>query len=311
MVFESQHDVVVIYHKNCLDGIAAAWVAWAHYKGNVDLLPMQYGDSLEETFGPNACALIGKKVYCLDFSFSLEDTKTLMEVCQLIVLDHHETAVRNLGKIALTSIKSAADAGINFLESVQPPPNTIIVDRNYSGAMLSWMWFHGHAEAPYGIQCVQDRDLWKWQVDGSRQWTAAAFSHELTVENFDMLLMVPPTTTIVEGTAIQRHMEKTMNVLAKSARRFQLDEYDVPIVNCNALFASDLGAKLAQEEAFSVTYNDSQNGRQFSLRTSRKDVKVNEIAERFGGGGHPGAAGFRIPFDDDRFYMSHLEVMSK
>lgn len=311
MVFESQHDVVVIYHKNCLDGIAAAWVAWAHYKGSVDLLPMQYGDDLEETFGPNACALIGKKVYCLDFSFSLEDTLMLMDVCQLTVLDHHDTAARNLSRIAMTSIKWAADAGIEFLKSVKPSPNTILVDQNYSGAMLSWMWFHGHAHPPYGIRCVQDRDLWKWQVEGSREWTAAAFSHELTVENFDRLIAQPLIEVVQEGKAIQRHMEKTIGVLAKSARRFKLDEFDIPIVNCNSLFASDLGAKLAQEEVFSLTYTDSHNARQFSLRTARKDIKVNEIAERFGGGGHPGAAGFRIPFDDDRFYMSHLEVMSK
>jgi len=307
--FESQHDVVVLYHKNCLDGIAAAWCAWNSLHYECDLVPVQYQDDFEEMFGPGFEKLMGKKVYCLDFAFDLQTTTYLMGICELLVLDHHDTAAKNLSSIAVNNWSK----GWYHKEAGQ---SLVIVDQNHSGAMLAWLWFLGPgpetpAFPPEQIRFVEDRDLWKWQVDGSRPWTAAAFSHELTVENFDLLMMVPVTTTIVEGTAIQRHMEKTMNVLAKSARRFQLDEYDVPIVNCNALFASDLGAKLAQEEAFSVTYNDSQNARQFSLRTSRKDIKVNEIAERFGGGGHPGAAGFRIQFDDDRFFMSHLEVRSK
>lgn len=312
MGIELNHDVVVIHHKNCLDGIAAAWSAWKYFEGKVDLVPAQYGDNFEEMFGEGFSDLIGKRVFCLDFAFDLVTTKQLMGVCQLVVLDHHDTAWKNLNGIASSSIDKWHGAVSIFDNEDLRHNSLVLVDQTKSGAILSWLFFFGKdaVNPPSGLSFVQDRDLWQFKHPETRPWTAAAFSHELTVENFDMLMQTPVHEVVLEGKAIQRHMDKTVNLLAKSGRTFRLDEYAVPVVNCNALFASDLGHKLGEGEMFSITYNDSHNARQFSLRSRHPDVKVNEIAERFGGGGHPGAAGFRISFDDDQFHHSHTHLES-
>lgn len=311
MAFESKHDVVVLYHKNCLDGIGSAWAAWKYYEGKVDLLAVQYGDKFEEIFGANFDKLTGKIVYCLDFSFDLPTTKHLMGICNpLVVLDHHDSAWKNLKSIAQETFGDSNELFHNgsFIESL------VVVDQNHSGTRLSWAWFFGHdprAVIPKGVLYVEDRDLWKWEFADSRNWTAGAFSYEFSVENFDKLISANVDDVVKEGIGISRHMEKSVNLLYKSSRRFQVDEFDVPIVNCNALFASDLGAKMAEGEAFSVTYHDGGNARHYSLRRAKgADIKLNEIAERFGGGGHPGAAAFRIPFDDEQFHRSHVEITS-
>jgi nanoRNase/pAp phosphatase (c-di-AMP/oligoRNAs hydrolase) len=58
-----------------------------------------------------------------------------------------------------------------------------------------------------------------------------------------------------------------------------------------------------------VVYSDGENKRLYSLRSQKLyGAKVNVIAELFGGGGHPNAAGFSISYDDPRFGKSHKEL---
>ena len=310
MELEFDYDHVVLYHKNCLDGLGAAWAAWRGLDKQCDLVAVQYGMKFETLFGEGFCNLIGKNVYCLDFSFDRETVKLLRNICNFTLLDHHVTAAKALEGLYQNDFDEIA--GYTRTPSIGVMPDVILVDQKYSGAMLAWKWFNPGSQfcPPFGIEAVQDRDLWQWKVTGSKEWTAAGFSYDMTVENFDKLVDRPYKDVISEGEALLRSQEKNVKVLSKGARRFKLDEFDVPVVNANACFASDLGAVLAENEPFSLTYHDCADGRQFSLRTSCKDIKVNEIAERFGGGGHPGAAGFRIFFDDDQFSHSHFEVRS-
>jgi len=67
-------------------------------------------------------------------------------------------------------------------------------------------------------------------------------------------------------------------------------------INASALFASELGNRLAEQSgSFGLVWQLSANGEaQVSLRAAGK-VNVAEIAANYGGGGHPNAAGFRLP----------------
>lgn len=301
------NDVVVIYHKNCLDGIAAAWCAWTHYKGKVDLVPVQYKDDFVKLFGLDFHQLFRKTVYCLDFSFDKDTVDHLMGICNpLILLDHHDSAQRALGSLPIIS-NSIGDKNKQYFDCANFE-GCVVVDQTRSGAMLAWEWFNPRVpveQIPAGIFYVQDRDLWTWKLGDTKAWTSAAFSYEFTVENFDKLINTPVTEVVREGKGIERHMNKVVKDLSKRPRRMNLCGYNVPIVNCNSVFASDLGHLLGQDELFSVTYHDVSDKRIFQLRSSNKNVKVNVLAEVFGGGGHPGAASFAISFNDPQFYHSH------
>lgn len=269
-----------IYHKNCMDGLAAAWVVWDYFKGAVDLLAAQYGDEL-----PPDSELKGRSVFVVDFSYNREQVLRLREICELVILDHHETAAKELEGL-------------------------VHVDQSHSGAMLTWNYFHPDKAAPQGLLFIQDRDLWQWRLRGSKQWTTAAFSYPLSVEHFNDLVKRPIGEVILEGTTLLRKHEQDIEKIAKSVRMMTIDGVEVPVINANALFASDLGHLLSQDHEFAVIYVDSKEERQFSLRSQKGKTNVNEVAERFGGGGHKGAAGFRIHFDDPRFARSHLELNS-
>lgn len=81
------------------------------------------------------------------------------------------------------------------------------------------------------------------------------------------------------------------------AERVRLAGYaDVPCVNSSYEFASEVAGELAADAecgwAF-VWWRNSDGTYTTSLRSRDGGPHVGEIATQFGGGGHPGAAGFR------------------
>lgn len=269
-----------IYHKNCLDGLAAAWVVWRHFAGEVEMLSATYGDSL-----PEEETLRGRKVIVVDFSYKRDQVIRLQQICGLLVLDHHESAAKELEGL-------------------------IEVNQAHSGAMLAWLHFNPDKEPPTALKFVEDRDLWKWRLRGSKQWTTAAFSYPLELETFDHLVRRPINEIILEGESLLRKHDQDVKKIAKSVRIMKIDGVDVPVVNANGLFVSDLGNLLSEHHEYAATYIDGQEERMYSLRSRPNRADVNVVAEAFGGGGHKRAAGFRIKFDDPRFARSHLELNS-
>lgn len=293
---------VCIYHKNCLDGTAAAWAVRSALP-LVELVAMSYHDDPYELFGSGLEYLQGKTIYCVDFSFKKAVVEAIANLPDtvLIILDHHESAQRELGELVVGySGKSTLGDRVE-----------IIIDMTRSGAKLTYDYFNPQQPTPPGILAVQDRDLWKWEYEGSKEWTAAAFGYPLTVESFDKLIHRDYQDVVEEGRTVLRKQELDVEKLLPSARPYTLEGYNCLIVNASYFHASDVGDKLKGRDGidFVVTYMDGKDSRIFSLRGKDK-VNLAEVAERFGGGGHPNAAGFSLSYDDPRFSQSHLSLYS-
>jgi len=69
-------------------------------------------------------------------------------------------------------------------------------------------------------------------------------------------------------------------------------------INASALFASELGNRLAEQSGtFGLVWQLGADGEaKVSLRAAGR-VDVSGMAAGYGGGGHPNAAGFRLPLD--------------
>ena len=67
-------------------------------------------------------------------------------------------------------------------------------------------------------------------------------------------------------------------------------------INANALFTSELGERLAEKcGSFALLWYVHSDGEVKCSLRSRGKVDVAAMAEKFGGGGHKNAAGFRMP----------------
>lgn len=265
-----------IYHGNCADGFGAALAVWLRFGSEVEYVPGFYGEA------PPNCA--GQRVILVDFSYKLPELELIIEQAESVtILDHHKTAEAD--------IQPLLDAG-----RIQGE-----FDMNRSGAAMAWDWFHPDHDRPRLIEYIQDRDLWQFNLEGTREISAAMFSYDYKFEVWKNILTAMEDDEGREfflqvGKSLLRKHNKDLNDLLKATkRRMLICGYSVPVANLPYIFASDAGNIMAEGELFAASYFDTPEGRKFSLRSKEGGMDVSEIAKRFGGGGHARAAGFQVP----------------
>jgi len=178
--------------------------------------------------------------------------------------------------------------------------------------MLTWNHFHPGEEPSTELLFVEDRDLWKFKYEHTKEWTAAAFSYPLTVGEFDNLINERDRDVLcAEGRALLRKQANDVQRICDSKRVITINGVIGVVVNANYMYASDIGDLYKDHWAFVATYSDGVDCRIFSLRSGKEGgVDVAALAECFGGGGHEHAAGFKIKFTDKRFANSHSCINS-
>lgn len=254
-----------IYHGNCADGFGAAWVV---RKAIEDI---EFHPGVYQAQPPD---VTGKSVWMVDFSYKrpvlIEMAKTAKEI---IILDHHKTAAEDL---------------------VDLPSNVYCdFDMERSGAMITWDYFFPDVEPPQLLKHIQDRDLWLFKLEGTREIQANVFSYPYDFEVWDSLMAMDVNLLWNEGAAIERkHHKDIAELVGVTKRRMVIGGYDVPVANLPYTLTSDAGHLMAQGEPFACCYWDTSSGRVFSLRSTEAGVDVSAVAKSYGGGGHRNAAGF-------------------
>lgn len=280
---------VCIYHANCMDGFTAAWVVNQYFEGDVDLVPAQYGDPI-----PDLCR--GRQTIVVDFSYKKDQLRDLGAIASgVLVLDHHKTAEEDLRQFS-----------IEWPEGNQPrlPKEGELLaffDMDRSGAGLAWDWFFRGKDRPAMINHVEDRDLWRFRIEGTRSLHGVFSSYPFDLETWDKLAAAcedgaKRRNMLREGDAIARkHLVDVRAVYNATKRRMVIGGYPVLVCNAPPGMASDLGGELAKVQLFGATYYDNDEGKRvFSLR-SKGEFDVANIAKSYGGGGHRNAAGFTKP----------------
>ncbi len=268
------NETLVIYHADCLDGLGAAWSAFCKLGNQCRYIPAHYGDDIPD-FEPGAI------LYILDFSYSpslLVDAST--KACRIILIDHHITAMEQCD---------------DFFKAQPLPENlSINFDMSRSGCILAWQHFFHDLKPPKILLHIEDRDLWRFKLDGTREITTAL--HEKMPINFAEIGALDLAELLPIGRIQVECIAGMVKRLAKSAHRISVAGRIGLAVNAPSLFSSDLGQVLAEKSGtFGMTYQYDGRKRQwtFSLR-SIGDYDVGHLALSFGGGGHKNAAGFAL-----------------
>lgn len=88
------------------------------------------------------------------------------------------------------------------------------------------------------------------------------------------------------------------NLLPVVQREMVIGGIRMPVANLPLTLTSDAGHKMATEaQGIAACFWLTPEGWVFSLRSTEDGPDVSKIATQYGGGGHPHAAGFRIPFE--------------
>lgn len=270
-------EIVVIYHKRCEDGFGAAYAAWKKFGDTAHYLPAGYGDDLPE-------GLEGKEVYILDFCYEIEGAMDKLATItkKLVVLDHH-----------------ASSRGL-----VESTPDHIY-DANRSGATIAWSYFHPNTPMPRLMMYLEDGDLYRFAIPE----TADIFSY-LVVQPYDFTVWDDIVTRLEDDSTRQEllakasiyteYFEKISHLCVEAAKKVRFEGFDcyfatvLPSITMRSYVCHQLYTKLPPI-ALSVTAHPDGFG--VSIR-SDGSVDVSKIAEKYGGGGHPGSSGFFIQNGD-------------
>lgn len=283
-----------IYHGNCADGFSAAWVVWSYFEGECDFHAGVYQEP-----PPDVTA---RDVVIVDFSYKRAVLEEMaLKARSILILDHHKTAQDDLsgyevpeptwGKHLEWVKKEQDPMQWNF-----PPLIRALFDMDRSGAMITWDYFFPDEQCPPLMNHIQDRDLWLFKLEGTREIQANVFSYPYDFEVWDKLMGTEPVKMIPEGAAIERkHHKDVAELVSVTKRRMKIGGHDVPVASLPYTLTSDAGHLMCKGEPFAACYWDTPEGRVMSLRSTDEGVDVSEIAKQYGGGGHRNASGFRMP----------------
>ncbi len=296
-----------IYHGNCADGFTSAWVV------RKALEHCEFHSAMYQTPPPD---VEGRHVYIVDFSYKRPVLEEMARKARSItILDHHKTAAEDLAPfthekafyghdkwslLRMTPFEFEAYCGM-----VGCLPIRALFDMKRSGAGITWDYFFGENTRPELLNHIEDRDLWKFSLRGTREIQANVFSYPYDFKVWDWLFEQPVDKLQEDGAAIERKHFKDIRELIKVVKRdMAIGGFVVPMANLPYTLTSDAGHIMSKgegsdadpEHPFAGCYWDTPEGRVFSLRSAEGGMDVGDIAKQYGGGGHKHASGFMIPW---------------
>lgn len=278
---------LVLYHGSDLDGVFSAAIITKKYgPDSVKCVPVNYG--MEFPF--NEIEEETQSVWVVDFSFDdmvwLKDTLSTKYKATLIWCDHHESALKKNANANVFNIWGLRTVG-------------------KAGCELTYEYIY-NKEAPVFIQYLSTYDVWNKER-----------------MNWDDVMYVQYGTRYYVGLSVERAVklldavgegDMSIGTLAHTGEVILTwtDQINEGYVKCSAFEGTICGVKAVfmntnvfNSNAFKsyegeyevmVPFRYEKNGLiRFSIYADHND-KVNcaEMAERFGGGGHAGAAGFQL-----------------
>lgn len=286
--------LLCIYHGNCADGFGAAWAVRAYCAQR--RIEVEFHPGVHQNEPPDA---VGRDVLIVDFSYKRPVLEAMASKARsVLILDHHDTAEKELSSF----VRVGDFLFHEWLDAAGDPNIAAVFDMERSGAGLTWDFLFPNAERPRLIDHIEDRDLWRFQLDGTREIQAALFSYPYDFEVWDGLMdnLIALDGLRTGGAAIERKHHKDIAELVEVVTRpMKIGGHVVPMANLPYTLTSDAGHLLCGDEnLFAGCYWDTPEGRVFSLRSRESGADVGAIATQYGGGGHKHASGFRVPFDE-------------
>lgn len=275
---------IVVYHDKCTDGLTAAAVfKYAHkkglYAGDLEFLPY----TIERGFPLSTLRTAdADNIFMVDCA--PPDVETMRELNKLdagiIILDHHKSNIE-----MLQTCPELYDTHASKL------------NMSKSGAGIAWDYFFKD-RIPM-IDLVEDRDLWNYNIPGTKSFFFALGGIEPKIETMVELLEHEGLVNILKenGYHIEQYVNGRVTATCKTnTLHSTVSGYSCVIVNCTDNM-SDVANQLLinhPEKQIGICYYHIPATNEFkvSMRSRKQDdVDVSKICATFEkGGGHKNAA---------------------
>lgn len=216
----------------------------------------------------------------------------------LIWIDHHKSAIETVEELGLDI------------------PGLQIMNGG-AGCELAWEYYFPGEPIPKAIQYLGDYDTWKFafgektkQFQSGIQLQDTRPTSKLWYFLFDDIAAKESMISIIKDGDTINMYKNSFNKKACNQLAFEVELEGLKGIGCNIYSGSTVFDSIPNlYEVYDFASTFTYNGKTWtvSLYTERKDLDVSEIAKKYGGGGHKGAAGFQceeLPFKNRRKYES-------
>jgi oligoribonuclease NrnB/cAMP/cGMP phosphodiesterase (DHH superfamily) len=224
-------------------------------------------------------------VYILDFAFEEpgQMEELLRTAKRLVALDHH------ISSKALT--ESAPEH---------------VFDNDRSGATIAWSYFHPETPVPQLLRYIEDNDIYRYALPETQDiatylivqpYEFAAW--EAMVNEFEDEASRP--AFLAKARAYNEFYEKLCALAVKAAKKVRFEDYECYFANSlpSITMRSHIGHLLYTKlPPLALVVSAHPDGYGVSIR-SDGSVDVAKLAEKYGGGGHAGSAGFFVAHGHD------------
>ena len=262
--------IVILYHKDCFDGFGGAWAAYKKFGKKADYFGIEHqAKPLKK--------LKNKEIYFVDFCYQKKEImeKLLKENKKVVVIDHH------------ISQKETIKISSEYVYSLE-----------HSGSVLAWKYFHPQKPIPKLLRHIEDIDLWKFKLTGTKELMMALDIRDFNFPVWDKIAKDFENSKkrrkyFEVGKILIKYRQKLINKLSSRADKAKIHNHSALIAN-SPVFQSEIGNALVEKgAALGIIWSQRNGKRYFSLRSNGK-VDVSKIAKKYGGGGHKAAAGFSM-----------------
>lgn len=294
---------VVSHGPYCLDGVAAAVAVARYYTGTTVIPHFSGNERINEvirSISPTA-APAGSEVWITDISWTEQATDE--HLCRLAAqgvkiywIDHHRTA-----------IKRYATGTINV------PFAGKVISEEFAASRLTYEYLtrklaaaqqeNEHLTAfAHAVAMADDTDRWVHAIAGSRElaWTIRKLGEHDKLDGYDAMLNIDAAVTYTP--AMQAAYEKVAGEIRNSfaladRSRVSISVPGTPYTLVTAVcdgYPSEIGDAWGKQASQTVFAFFDLTGEGVSLRRSPDcQADLSLLAQTFGGGGHPAAAGCR------------------
>ncbi len=302
------------FFHNDMDGRCAAAIVVKYYESeskvalvgdSLECIPAVYGDPF-----PFDRIREDENVIIVDFSLEEPgDWEKLIDLCgheRVIWIDHHKTS---LEKSAFPELQGLRKDGVAACE-------------------LAWEYFFSETSAgrsgmPEVVKLIGDRDVWKFQYgDRTKKNHAGLLSRDTSPDSLLWNTLMDDdkydtkaalADVIQEGIIIKKYQTQNYKELIDGIS-FYAEFEGYKAICCNSAFTASTLFDSISDSTYEImlTFYASENGWTISLYTKKTEIiDVSEIAAKYGGGGHTGAAGFtckQLWFSDGKVVVGERNV---
>lgn len=290
------------YHNDADGKCAGFWVALSagltDYNDRNEFVEMDYSKPF-----PTDSIRANEQIYIVDYSIPPYEMRKLLEITQDVTwIDHHKTAIEKYADFEY-DIRGVRYDGV-------------------AGCMLTYCYLHhmtsrGMGEikpfdpsmmedAPYFTKLIADWDVWKFEYGDDTRYFHTAFESYDFHPNSDSRNMfltrndeqIEDGGLIEQGKIMTRYRDQWAKTYCES-RGFEtiFEGYKAFALNlglCNSEYF-----KSVDNGTYDILIPFSFDGDKWIISLYSRNIDVSEIAKKYGGGGHKGAAGFHckeLPF---------------